>query len=200
MMTLHTILEDFGSTGLQPHRPLLSEEVLENERLDFFDKGYRAGWDDAIKAKADENANMSNELAQKLQDLSFTYHEVHTQVMSNLSPLFEEILEKILPTIAQDSLGAHIAEQLTALARDIGTATVQITVAPDSVGQVQQFVDEVDAELPMDVDGDPNLAAGQAEIRFGRREIVVDLAAVAAQISEAVHAVLYDNPERQAHG
>lgn len=199
-MTLQAYLEDFGSAEPLLHQSVLSDEALENERLEAFDKGYRAGWDDAIKAKAEETVDISTDFAQMLQDLSFTYHDVHAQVLSNLAPLFDEVLDKILPVVARDSLGAHIAEQLAGLAREIGTATVTVHVPPGAAEAVQGFVDAAAASLPVTVAEDPALAEGQADIRFGRREIAVDLAAAAAQITEAVHAVLYNKPERQAYG
>lgn len=199
-MTLQTFLEDFGSAEPLAHQSVLSDEALENERLEAFDKGYRAGWDDAIKAKAEETADLSTGFGQMLQDLSFTYHDVHAQVLSNLEPLFDEVLDKILPVVARDSIGAHVAEQLASLAREIGTATVTIHVAPGAAEAVQGFVDAAAASLPVTVSEDPTLSEGQADIRFGRREIAVDLADAAAQITSAVHAVLYNTPERQAYG
>lgn len=200
MTGLHALLEDFGS--VEPHvaSPLVSEDALESERLESFDKGYRAGWDDAIKAKQQESAGFSTEFAQKLQDLSFTYHDVHAQVLSNLAPLFDDVLGKVLPAIARDSLGAHIVEQLTSLAREIGTATVEIAVGPGASSPVQRLLDEATVQFPITVSEDPQLGDGQAQLRFGRREVAVDLSAMAQQISEAVHTVLYDSSERQAYG
>jgi flagellar biosynthesis/type III secretory pathway protein FliH len=199
-MILHSFLEDFGSTDMTHHPTVLSDEALENERLEAFDKGYRAGWDDAIKAKAEDNAGFSDEFSQNLQDLSFTYHDVHAQVLSNLHPLFEEILQKILPRLAHETLGAHIAEQLSGLAREIGTASVEILVPVGASEKVTQIINEAECNLPISVSESQSLQEGQAELRLGAREIAVDLADVSDQITQAVRAVLYASPERQAHG
>lgn len=200
MTGLATLLEDFGTHPAEGAAKVYSDEVLENERLEAFDKGYRAGWDDAIKAKSEESAEFSTDFAQTLQDLSFTYHDVHAQVLSNLAPLFEQILDKILPRLARDTLGAQIADQLTSLAREIGTATVEIAVAPGYADQVMHCINEAATTLPISVSEDPSLAEGQAQLKFGRREVSVDLADVATQITEAVHAMLYDKTGRQAYG
>lgn len=199
-MSLQALLEDFGSSASQVHQSVLSDEALESERLEAFDKGYRAGWDDAIKARSDETADFSTGFSQMLQDLSFTYHDAHAQVLSNLAPLFTDVLEKVLPKIAWDSIGAHVAEQLNTIARDIGTATVSIAVPVGTGEQVRLFVEEAATGLAVSVSEDPALAEGQAEIRFGKREISVDLAAVAEQITQAVHVALYEGSERHAYG
>ena len=65
MTGLAAILEDFGSIGPAASAVSLSEETLESERLESFDKGYRAGWDDAIKARSDDASEASSGLAEK---------------------------------------------------------------------------------------------------------------------------------------
>lgn len=200
MTSLAAYLEDFGSPASGESSVSVSDEMLESERLESFDKGYRAGWDDAIKAKAEDGAHLSDGIAQNLQDLSFTYHDVHAQVLSNLTPLFHEILQKILPSLARDTLGAHIAEQLSKIARDIGTVQIEIAVAPGFGAQVSQFVNEASSSLPISVTESTAVSEGQAELRLGAKELSIDLSDVSKQIKEAVHAVLHDQSEKRAHG
>ncbi|WP_439525056.1 ABC transporter ATP-binding protein [Marivita sp.] len=200
MTSLAAYLEDFGSPASGESSVSVSDEMLESERLESFDKGYRAGWDDAIKAKAEDGAHLSDGIAQNLQDLSFTYHDVHAQVLSNLTPLFHEILQKILPSLARDTLGAHIAEQLSKIARDIGTVQIEIAVAPGFGAQVSQFVNEASSSLPISVTESTAVSEGQAELRLGAKELSIDLSDVSKQITEAVHAVLHDQSEKRAHG
>lgn len=200
MTSLATYLEDFGTVKPGATMTQVSDETLETERLESFDKGYRAGWDDAIKAKTEEGAHLSDGVAQSLQDLSFTYHEVHAQVLSNLTPLFNEILEKLLPSLARDTLGGHIADQLSGVAREIGTVQIEITVAPGAAEQVTQLVHGASSSLPINVSESPAVAEGQAEVRLGGKELSIDLSDVSAQITDAVHAVLYEQSEARAHG
>lgn len=203
MTALAAFLEDFGSPRAGASLPTVSEDILETERLEAFDRGYRAGWDDAIKAKTDEGAQLADEVIQSLQDLSLTYHEVHAQVLANLGPLFDEILQKILPSLARESLGAHVADELTRIARDMGTVQVQIAVAPGAAEHVTQFVNGALTSLPVSVIEASDIPHGRADLRLGRREISVDLSEVTAQITAAVRAALYthsDQPELRAHG
>ncbi|MFA8387457.1 MAG: ABC transporter ATP-binding protein [Pelagibaca sp.] len=200
MTPLFAFLEDFGTPVPANAAHTVSDETLENERLESFDKGYRAGWDDAIKAKTDEGTQLADGIAQNLQDLSFTYHDVHAQILSNIGPLFDEILNKILPSLARDTLGAHVADQLTRIARDIGPVQIEIVVAPGSAEHVSQLVNGAATSLPIKVVEDADVPEGRADMRLGRKELSVDLSDVTAQISQAVYAVLHEETGMRAHG
>lgn len=200
MTSLAAYLEDFGAPLSEVKGYAVSDEVLETERLESFDKGYRAGWDDAIKAKTDEGTQQADAVVQALQDLSFTYHEVHAQLLSNLSPLLDEILQKILPSLARETLGAHVVDQLSQIARDIGTVQIEIAVAPGAAERVSQLVNNAASSLPISVIETDAVPEGRADMRLGRKELSVDLSEVTAQITEAVRSVLYDQKEIRAHG
>jgi flagellar assembly protein FliH len=200
MTSLALYLEDFGTPISGHTAAVISDEMLETERLESFDKGYRAWWDDAIKAKSDEGAQFADGVAQSLQDLSFTYHEVHAQILSNLGPLFEEILQKMLPRLARETLGAHVADQLASMARDMGTVQIEIAVAPGTAGQVSQLVNGSGARLPITVVEDSDVPEGRADMRLGAKEVSIDLSDVIVQISEAVRAALQGQTEMRAHG
>lgn len=200
MTSLSAYLEDFGTSQKGGTGHTVSDEMLETERLEAFDKGYRAGWDDAIKAKTDEGAQMADAVGQSLQDMSFTYHEVHAQLLSNLGPLFDEILEKILPALARDTLGAHVADQLFRIARDTGTVQVQIAVAPGAAEHVSHLVNGAATSLPISVVESGDVPEGRADLRLGRKELSIDLAEVTAQITDAVRSLLYGQKELRAHG
>lgn len=200
MTSLALYLEDFGTPISGHTAAVISDEMLETERLESFDKGYRAGWDDAIKAKSDEGGQFADAVAQSLQDLSFTYHEVHAQILSNLGPLFEEILQKMLPRLARETLGAHVADQLASMARDMGTVQIEIAVAPGTAGQVSQLVNGSGARLPITVVEDSDVPEGRADMRLGAKEVSIDLSDVIVQISEAVRAALQGQTEMRAHG
>lgn len=200
MTSLAAYLEDFGAPLSEVKGYAVSDEVLETERLESFDKGYRAGWDDAIKAKTDEGTQQADAVVQSLQDLSFTYHEVHAQLLSNLSPLLDEILQKILPSLARETLGAHVVDQLSQIARDIGTVQIEIAVAPGAAERVSQLVNNAASSLPISVIETNDVPEGRADMRLGRKELSVDLSEVTAQITEAVRSVLYDQKEIRAHG
>ena len=201
MTGLAMFLEDFGTARAAASPPVAvpDEGALEAARLEGFDGGYRAGWDDAIKAQSDDQSRISSDFAQNLQDLSFTYHEACNQVLNAISPLLEEVVVKLLPAALHQTLGLHLAEQLRAMAADIGRLDVVIAVAPGGREAVAPLID-ADFGFPLSLVEDPTLAEGQADIRFGESETQVDLGGLAREVTEAVEGFVQDNRRKVAHG
>ncbi|MCA0962836.1 ABC transporter ATP-binding protein [Salipiger bermudensis] len=201
MTGLAAFLEDFGAprAGAGPAVAVPDDGALEAAKLEGFDGGYRAGWDDAIKAQTDDQSRISSDFAQNLQDLSFTYHEACNQVLHAISPLLEEVVAKLLPATIHQTLGLHLSEQLRAMAADIGRLDVVIAVAPGGQEAVAPLIEE-DFGFPLSVVEDPTLAEGQADIRFGDSETQVDLGGLAREVAEAVQGFVQDNRRKAAHG
>lgn len=206
MSTLGSLLEDFGSTAPArrtaqpaPVDPSFSEAELEGKKLEAFEKGYRAGWDDAVKAQSDDRMRISSTFGQHLQDLSFTYHEAYTQVMNAVTPLLNEMVASLLPSIARDTLGHHIVDQLQAMSRQIGTMEVVIAVHSNKMEAVTPLLDH-DFGFPIDLIPDDTLDEEQADIRFGQTERQIDLSDLIASVTEAVEGFAHDNRRKMKHG
>ncbi|MBY6003851.1 ABC transporter ATP-binding protein [Salipiger bermudensis] len=200
MTGLAEFLEDFGvAPARAPVAGLHDESALEAAKLEGFDGGYRAGWDDAINAQSDDQLRIASDFAQNLQDLSFTYHEACRQVLNGISPLLEEVVAKLLPASLQETLGLHLAEQLRAMAAEIGRLDVVIAVAPGASTSVAPLI-EMEFGFPLSLVEDPTLAEGQADIRFSESETQVDLGGLVQEVSEAVQAFVQDNRRKAAHG
>ncbi|MBY6114132.1 ABC transporter ATP-binding protein [Mameliella alba] len=207
MTALSDILEDFGSTLVtpgpvvmaEPVEPGISEAELEGLKLEAFEKGYRAGWDDAVKAQSDDRSRISSAFGQHLQDLSFTYHEAYTQVMNAVTPLLNEMVASLLPEIARQTLGQHIVEQLQSMSRDIGMMEVTIAVHPARVDAIMPLIDR-DFGFPIQLIADDTLAEEQADIRFGETERQIDLSDLTASVAEAVEGFAHDNRRKMKHG
>ena len=109
-MTIAHLLEDFGiKTPVEPVSSF-SEEIVEEAKLVSFEKGYTAGWDDAIEAKDKETTHVSATLATSLEDLSFTYHEAQSQLMESLDPMFKVLTSVILPDTMAATFGHHVID------------------------------------------------------------------------------------------
>lgn len=206
MTPLEDLLEDFGSgaggrpvPSVQPAGAAVSESDLEGQKLESFEKGYRAGWDDAVKAQSDDHTRISSAFGQHLQDLSFTYHEAYTQVMNAVTPLLEEMVGSLLPEIAHQTLGHHIVEQLKAMSHEIGAMEVVIAVAPAKLDAVTPLLDR-EFNFPIQLIGDETLEEEQADIRFGETERQIDLADLIASVAEAVQGFSHDNRRKLNHG
>jgi flagellar M-ring protein FliF len=75
------VLEDFatlaGPAAQAPSDP--APALADAERLAAYEQGYRAGWDDAVRAEAADQARIGAELARNLQEMSFSFHEARSR-------------------------------------------------------------------------------------------------------------------------
>ncbi|SMX32020.1 ABC transporter ATP-binding protein [Maliponia aquimaris] len=209
MSALQDLLEDFGGAPLArgsatraeaaPQQPAFNEADLEGKKLEAFEKGYRAGWDDSVKSQSDDRTRISSAFGQHLQDLSFTYHEAYTQVMNAVTPLLNEMVNALMPALARETLGHHIVDQLKAMSREIGQMEVVIAVAPTRVEAVTPLL-KSDFAFPIQLVPDDTLAEEQADIRFGETERQIDLSDLIASVAEAVEGFAHDNRRKMTHG
>ena len=186
-MPLSRVLEDF-SEAPAPATTALTDVMLEEEKLQAFKKGYQAGWEDSAKAQKDSTAHLSEELAQNLRDLSFTYQEACTAVLGAMNPLIGQVVTSVLPGLARDTLGVRVAELLQQEIAANGALPVTIVTAPDQGPSLETILPQ-DAALPLDIREDGTLAEGQVQLRLGDvAERDIDLTEVLAGIGTAVEA------------
>ena len=88
-------LEEFSIKIVSNDPKLMPETSFEEHRLEAYEQGYKAGWDDAATAQADDHTRISAGFARNLQELSFTYHEAKGQILGSLEPLLKEMVTKI---------------------------------------------------------------------------------------------------------
>ncbi|MEM1074347.1 MAG: ABC transporter ATP-binding protein [Pseudomonadota bacterium] len=178
-----------------------SDQTEEDQKLAAFEAGYQAGWDDAMKAQAQDKAKVTAEFGQNLMDMSFTYHEAVSKLTSSFQPVMQQIIKKILPETLRSALSAHILEQIAELSKDHLDAPVEIVVAE---GNVKSVVDLAGKKLdrPFEVVAEATLGEGQAFVRIGDTERQVDLDGVVAEVNQAMTAFFNELSEEAAddHG
>ena len=190
-MSISHLLEDFGVPPKRGTGYALSEVKLEEVKLEAFERGYKAGWDDASKALSDEQGKVSSDLASNLQELSFTYHEAHGQMLRALEPFLGQIVASLLPEIARKALVPKIVEELKALGSDIGSIEAEIVVAPNNAEAVRELLGTA-VTFPVQVVEEPSLAEGQAYLRFGENEREIDQDNILAKVARAVDAFFHE--------
>lgn len=163
----------------------VSEAALEEERLAAFDTGYKAGWDDAAAAHAEEQGRIGTELGRNLQELSFTYHEARNAMLAEMHGLLRGMVEKILPMTLRPSLGELILERVAERAEARSEIAAEIVVAPDNRDLVEHLVADRVAP-PLRVVAEPSLGEGQAFLRLDGAEEKVDLDQTLSDIADAV--------------
>ncbi|MGB2199806.1 MAG: ABC transporter ATP-binding protein [Pseudooceanicola atlanticus] len=199
-MSIAHLLDDFGS---QPTQSALSQAMAEEEvetlRLQSYEEGYKAGWEDAIKSQRDQSAHISDEFARNLQDLSFTYHEAHSQVMQAMTPLIQDIIDVVVPETVKETIGLRVVEQLSEMARRNGAHRVEIIVAPEDADKIRVLLDQ-DFGFPIEAMSDETLAEGQVFLRMAQEERQIDMEAVMSGIRQAVAGILQETERKMMHG
>jgi len=173
--------------------------AFEEARLVAFEKGYTAGWDDAIAAQDAETTRLRSDLGQNLQSLAFTYHEARQNVLEALRPLLIEMTAKVLPAMARDTLGQVVAEQLIPIADQVTVRPVTVVANPVSLPQIRDLLAS-ERSLPLVFKAEPSLGECQVYLRFTETETRIDLDRVIAAIHEAVTTYFSAEKEEEAHG
>ena len=192
-------LEDFAAPPPAPAPATVTEDVLEGARLEAFDKGYKEGWDDATRAAAQDQDRIGSDMAARLQDLGFTYHEARSHVMRALTPLLDAMLETLLPEVMMSTLGARIREEIEPLADRLADTPIELVAAPADRARIEPMLAQSTA-LPLKVVEDPGQIVGQVHLRLGRVEKLIDLDGPRRRIAEALAALDDINKEVLKHG
>ena len=198
-MTIAHLLEDFGvKTPVEPVSNF-SEDVVEEAKLVSFEKGYTAGWDDAIDAKDKEVTNVSATLASSLEDLSFTYHEAQSQLMESLDPMFKVLTSAILPDTMAATFGHHIIDHLNEMAKSRINEPMEVVAAAGEGTAIRALLGD-ETSLDVRVREDANLNAGQAQLRVGQSERELNSEALIESIRESIDAFSYQFKEESHYG
>lgn len=202
MTDLSSFLEDFGGPveAVQTETgPVVGYAEVESQKLEAFETGYKAGWDDAVAAHDEDTGRITADLAQNLQDLSFTYHEAYNQVLRSMNPLLDEIVSVLLPGLLQDAMGQQLLKQLQTLAEEIGMVQVSIAVTSDVLPKVEPLL-KGEFSFPIDVQGDPTLDAARAEIRFGDVAKQIDLNEILQTVKDSVQGFIHETQRTASNG
>ncbi len=179
-MSISHLFEDF-SGGSDAHNISMSDVSLEEQRLEAFENGYKAGWEDAVKAASDDANRISTDFAANLQDMSFTFQEAQSSLLMALRPLLTSMVNSVLPSLAHQTLGARILETLDAMAGTAANGPIEIVTAPQNIPALQKILDEKAIDN-VQITAEPSLGDGQVHIRASNAEQEIDLDAVLAQI------------------
>lgn len=166
-------------------------EDLEDLRLSAYERGYVAGWDDAGRQAEAERAKRQAQVAERIEALSFGYHEARAHVLAGLVPLIEAALGQILPAVARASVVPVVIEQLLPLAAVQAGKPLTLCVPQ---GWHADYAAALEGLVlpPLTVTEDARLDAAQAEILSENPEGTVtriDLTAALARILSALAAL-----------
>lgn len=176
-------LEEFSTTIVSDDPKLTLETSFEEHRLEAYEQGYKAGWDDATEAQVEEQSRVAADFARNLQELSFTYHEARSHILDSLKPLFTEMVSKVLPRFAQEALPHSIIDEILSVASDQTLAEFEIVISPVNRPALERLL-ETQSAFNVNIVEEPTMAEGLAYLRFNETEKQIDLTSVLAGFSQ----------------
>lgn len=192
-------LEEFELAGLPVAPHVEPDSLSEQEKLDAFEQGYKAGWDDSSAAQRQDQSRITADLESTLKDLSFTFHEARTHVLQGVEPLVRELVEKVLPTVAQDGLPNMVADRLSTVFAELSDRPVVLSVSPTSRQAVEAALPS-DPGFPITIKEEPTLGDGQVFLNLGASEELMDLDNTVRSVQIAIDDFFDINRRAQAHG
>ena len=172
---------------------------LEETKLAAYDSGYTAGWEDAAAAQAGDQTRVQADLARNLQGLSFTFHEARQHVLRALHPLMSEMVARLLPAIARETLAQVVLEQVMPLAEKLADTPITLVLNPAARPAVEALLEQATG-LPLVVEEEPSLSEGQVYLQFGGTETQVNLDRATAEITAAVRGFFEIPEQEKKHG
>ncbi len=191
-------LEDFGPVALQPVQ-LDSVDTTEEERLVVFEQGYSAGWDDAVKAQAENSAIASEDLVNHLRDLSFTFHEAVQHMASELEPFLQALVEQLVPEVVEHSVVLRIADQLGKTAGLEQNNLVLLRCSPQRHAFLTSALN-ASVDMPLAVTVDRNLAPDAVILEFGSNAQDFDFSSISQHIRNAIDAYVFATKQETLNG
>lgn len=158
--------------------------LTEDARLQAYEQGYGAGWEDAVTAQTEDQSRIRADLARNLQALGFTYHEARNHVLRAVAPLLQDMIGQLLPQVAREALAPTVLDTLLPMAEHLADAPVSVVLNPAARPAVEALLAQT--ALPVSITEEPTLGEGQVYLRLGPAETHVDLDRATALISQAV--------------
>jgi flagellar biosynthesis/type III secretory pathway protein FliH len=164
---------------------IISKTELEDTRLIAFDRGYAAGWDDAVGAQNDDAARLKSEVARSVQAMAFGFQEARAHLLKSLAPLIAAMVGKLLPDVARAALAPMVLDQVMPMAEVLTDAPVTILLHPRAREHIEALLLGAPG-LPVTLVEDRNLGEGQVYLKSPGTETVIDLDRATADITAAI--------------
>lgn len=132
---------------------------IEDLRLQAYDVGYAAGWEDAAAAARQEQERITSEVANNLQRLAFTFQEARAHVLKSVQPVVMHLSTQLLPKLAQDVLAPVVLDTVMPLIDDLADCPIKIVLNPSSRMAVERLLSQA-AGLPLVIEEEPTLGEG----------------------------------------
>lgn len=178
-------LEDFSSL-LQVGEPEeATADLAEEQRLEEYEKGYRAGWDACTETDSHQLSKAAQSANERLCELSFNFEEASSAILYGLKPLFKQITDHIVPKTLQTTFGHHLETMLLKCAQDALDKGVVIRSHPDSAPFLETALQRTPT-LSAILEPDQSIPPGQIFIAGPEAEILVDQSRLTQELQNAL--------------
>lgn len=173
--------------GRSPGRDVVVTNTasVEENRAAAWEQGYRAGWDDSEAAHMQNGNRVRAELEQNLMTLDFTWQEARAHILGAMEPLLQEIVSRLLPDLARETLGPILVGQLMPMVAEASEHPANLTLHPAARPQVEALLSRRPGLL-FEISEDPGLGESQVFLRLGAREVSINLSRVTESIIRSV--------------
>lgn len=179
-------LEVFEALETPDSPVFLVPEQIEEIRLNAYERGYVAGWDDGGAQSEGDETKQRATIARQVEQLTFSYHDARAHVLRAIEPLFAAIFETVIPVAARSSIVPLVIEQLLPMAHAAAEMPITLRIAEGS-RQAYEVAFEGLILPPLNLVEADTLAEGQAEFSFEATETRIDLTHAADTIRRAVN-------------
>lgn len=173
-MQMTHMLQDFGSAvpGAETLQ-LVTEVEREAQSAATYEKGYDAGWEDALTARQKDQTTLSTELRENLQDLDFTLAEARRLVTAEFAPVIGTMLTSVLPPLLREQAIPMILQEVERQSEGGIPEHIALIVAPGDRDRLAPIIGTALGETVAVVE-DATLGNGQIAIRLGEAETIFD--------------------------
>ena len=200
MSSLSHRYHDFGTADVSDvDGSGIGVEAMQDEKLQSFEAGYQAGWEDAVKAHTTDRDRIASELAQSLQDMSFTYFEAHSKLCASMRPLLHTVVTKVLPIAAHATLADQIVDLINKMLAANAEGGIEIAVSPPQLDAIQDALN-LKIKPPFSLTAEPALGPGQVYLRAETIEREINLDAVLGGMAEALDAFFLQSRQEIPRG
>ncbi len=171
-MSISHLLEPFAEPNLSIEES--ADDLRADHDLAIFERGYKEGWEDCDKAAKRSAREIDSEFAQRIRELSFTFHEAHTAMLASLEPFISALLDVMFPVLDTSGLEQHLSRELRQLAISHVGARAIIRCHPERANALLTSLDE-DLALAIEFKRDPDLPQSSITIEIGSIEREIDM-------------------------
>lgn len=193
-------LENFEDVPGAARTEVETQNTLASEagRISGFEKGYQAGWDDALQTMEASAERLDAELGRNLEELSFSYFEAQRHVSLSLQALVETLVGKVLPELLQDSIGHLVTDVIDPLISDTANLTADLICSPSDLDVVASTI-ERHAAFPLTIKSETSFAKHQVRLQLGHEVHEIDGEQLLTDIRAAVDAHFSQLQDATAH-